>query len=327
MEDSSNEIRSVIRKNPFTDEWIIYSSSRQIRPDRAKDYCPFCEGGEEYSDFSKPKVILNKYPALNSSIDFKYYRLGKFMEQKTGFGYCKMVVYTDIHDTKFVELGVDKALEIFETWIQATNQLKSDENIKYILPFENYGSDVGATLIHPHGQIYGFPFIPNNISKEFEKIVKYKQREKSCMVCDYIYEELKKPERIVYEDEYAVIIVPFFAQYAYDIYIYPKRHVSFLSQTTRLERTTLADFLLKSIKALNILFGKNVSYSLSLHQAPVNTKQSLTYHLYFKIHTPQRNEKSLKLLGAVETSTGMFINGTLPEEAAAQLRKIMINMF
>jgi len=82
------------------------------------------------------------------------------------------------------------------------------------------------------------------------------------------------------------------------------------------------DTIPKLIKAINDVFEKEVSYSLTLHQAPLNTKNSSSYHCYFKLHTPQRNNSSLKFLGAVETSTDTFINGIFPENAASKLRKI-----
>jgi galactose-1-phosphate uridylyltransferase len=75
---------------------------------------------------------------------------------------------------------------------------------------------------------------------------------------------------------------------------------------------------------LNLIFKKEVSYSLSLHQGPVNEEGTTAYHLYFKLHTPQRNTKSKKLLGAVETSSATYINGTLPETATAKLRNLIM---
>ena len=32
--------------------------------------------------------------------------------------------------------------------------------VKYVLPFENRGAEVGVTLHHPHGQIYAYPVVP-----------------------------------------------------------------------------------------------------------------------------------------------------------------------
>jgi len=309
-----------IRKNPFTKEWIIFSEIRQERPDREKAYCPLCVGSEEVPVFTCPLRLSNKYPSLFKENGLKHHKLGDFYEKINGYGYCELVVYTDKHNAKFSEMSSETLLKIFETWMNATKQLSSDKSIKYILPFENYGEDVGATLLHPHGQIYAFPFLPNRIKQEVDSILEYKEMKKQCMVCDYIVSEKEKDERIVYKDESIVALVPYFASHAYDIYIYPIRHISFLHQCTRSEMKSLINILQNSIKALNSIFEKDVSYSLSLHQGPVNEEGTTAFHLYFKVHTPQRNKVSKKLLGAVETSGATYINGTLPETAAARLR-------
>jgi UDPglucose--hexose-1-phosphate uridylyltransferase len=312
-----------IRKNPFTDEWIIYSEARQARPDRKKDFCPLCPGSTEVPTFRKPMRIPNKFPALEIGEDPRKYSSGEFQIKMNNYGRCEIVVYTDNHNAKFIDLSDDEIFLIFQTWMSATKEYISDENIKYILPFENYGEDVGATLIHPHGQIYGFPMIPNVIQKEFDSIKRFKEKNNSCMICSYVKEEQEKKERIVFEDNDLVAIVPYFARHAYDVYVYPKRHVNFLHQCTRSELESFIPTLKKLIISLNSIFEKNVSYSLSLHQSPLNTQGSNMFHLYFRLHTPQRNTKSLKLLGAVETSTMTYINGMLPETAANILREKM----
>ncbi len=313
-----------IRKNPFTGEWVIFSEKRQARPDRKEGECPLCVGSEEVPSFTKPLRLDNKFPALSTEGEIKRHKMGEFYEKMNGYGICQLVVYTDKHDSEFLSLSPDNIMQIFEVWMTATKENSLNPSLKYILPFENYGTDVGATLVHPHGQIYAFSFIPNEIKREFDTIQQYREKNKECMVCNYISEELDKDVRVVYHDESVIALIPFYAKYAYDVYIYPKRHYNFLHQGTRSEFNSMIDLLPKLIAALNRIFKKEVSYSLSLHQAPLNTKNSSFYHLYFKLHSPQRNTSSLKLLGAVETSTGTFINGILPENAAAKLRKIMM---
>ena len=313
-----------IRKNPFTGEWVIFSEKRQDRPDRKADECPLCSGSEEVPYFSKALRIDNKFPSLSLEGEVKKHKLGEFREKMNGYGSCQLVVYTDNHNAKFLTLEPDNIMDIFQVWMEATKESSKNSSLKYILPFENYGLDVGATLIHPHGQIYTFPFVPTEILKEFEAIIKYRENNKTCMVCKYISTEINDGSRIVYHDDNIVALIPYFAKYAYDVYIYPKRHYNFLHQGTRSEFNTIISTIPEIIKAINKVLEKEVSYSLSLHQAPINTKNSSFYHLYFKIHTPQRNPNSLKLLGAVETSTGVFINGIYPKNAATQLRKILM---
>ncbi len=315
-----------IRKNPFTNEWIIYSETRQSRPDREEGFCPLCTGSEEVPNFNKPLRIPNKFPALSLEEESKKSTKGAFQMKIGGYGKCELLIYTDIHNAKFVNLADDEIILIFEKWMEATKEYGSNKEIKYILPFENYGSEVGATLIHPHGQMYAYPFVPNSIQSEFESINLYREKNNNCMVCDFLSSEIELEKRIVHQDESIVSLIPFFARYAYDVFIYPKRHVNFLHQCTRAEFHSLITCIRKSILALNDVFEKEVSYSLSLHQAPMNIKGTSNYHLYFKIHTPQRNLKSQKLLGAVETSTMTYINGTLPETAAANLKKHFVEL-
>lgn len=309
-----------IRKNPFTDEWIIYSETRQSRPDREEGFCPLCTGSDEVPSFYHPLRIPNKYPALSLEEEFKQTKQSDFELKMNGYGQCELIVYTDIHNAKFVDLTDEEIMKIFEQWISATKELSLNQEIKYVLPFENYGPEVGATLIHPHGQLYAYPFVPNSINAELKAINHYKERSNSCMVCDYINSEIVSEKRIVYQDDNIVNVVPYFARYAYDMFVYPKRHVNFLHQCTRSEFTSLILCIRNSILALTNVFQKDMSYSLSLHQAPMNVKGTANYHLYFKIHTPQRNMKSHKLLGAVETSTMTYINGILPETAASSLK-------
>ncbi len=313
-----------LRKNPFTGEIVIFSEIRQERPDRDRSICPLCPGSEEVPNFTKPVRISNKYPALSQDLEYKKYKKDSFYEKSPGYGVCELVVYTDKHVSKFSELSLDESMKIFETWMQATKQLGSNKTIKYILPFENYGDEVGATLLHPHGQIYAFPFIPDYMEKELDAILKYQKENRSCMFCDLLSIEQEKKERIIFEDENIIALIPYYAKYAYDVFIYPKRHISFLHQCTRSEMVSMLSFFPTLIKSLNKLFEKEISYSLSLHQGPVNSQGSTSYHMYFKMHTPQRNKNSSKLLGAVETSTNTFINGTLPETAAAQLQKLLL---
>ncbi len=312
-----------IRKNPFTDEWIIYSEARQARPDRKKDSCPLCSGSPEVPEFTEPIRIPNKFPALEIGKEPKKISSGEFQIKMSNYGRCDIVVYTNEHNFKFIDLSDEEIFQIFQTWISATKEFNLDKNIKYILPFENYGEDVGATLIHPHGQIYGFPVIPNLVEKEFDSIKQFKEKNNSCMVCNYIEEEKEKEERIIFHDINLVALVPYFARHAFDVFVYPNRHVNFLHQCTRSEMNSFVSTIKQTITSLNSIFEKEISYSLSLHQSPLNTQGSNMFHLYFKLHTPQRNIKSLKLLGAVETSTMTYINGMLPEIAANKIREKM----
>src|SRR6202044_1999676 len=42
-------------------------------------------------------------------------------------------------------------------------------DVDYVLVFENRGAEVGATIMHPHGQIYAFDFVPEAPLRELER--------------------------------------------------------------------------------------------------------------------------------------------------------------
>lgn len=313
-----------IRRNPFTGEWIIYSESRQTRPDREEKICPLCLGSEEVPSFHKPFRLPNKYPSLYSEGDSRIKKNGDFFEKTDSYGFCELVVYTDEHNGRFYKLPIESIMDIFQAWNQATKEYSTKENINYVLPFENYGIDVGASLIHPHGQIYAFSIVPEKINKEIERIIDYQKKNNECMSCTYIRTEIEQKERIIFEDDNLIVLIPYYARYAYDIYIYPKRHMNFLFQATQRELESFAQILRALIITLNTYFNKEISYSLSLIQAPLKKADKASFHMYFKLHTPQRNEKSLKILGAVESTLDFFINGTFPETAVENIRKNLI---
>ncbi|MHA1204295.1 MAG: galactose-1-phosphate uridylyltransferase, partial [Candidatus Heimdallarchaeaceae archaeon] len=213
-----------LRYNYFFDEWIIYAPKRQRRPDRKKDYCPFCKGSDEIgANINEPIRLDNKFPSLSLDEDFWVKEEDTLHKSRSAYGKCEILVYSAEHNKKFHELKVDEILSIFEKWIEATKQLTKDEKIKYVLPFENFGQDVGASIVHPHGQIYAFSFVPHTIRNELGKIKEFISKEKTCMTCKYLDFEKKISSRIVFENQFLIAVVPYSARYAYDLYIYPKR--------------------------------------------------------------------------------------------------------
>src|SRR4029077_16223861 len=75
-------------------------------------------------------------------------------------GRCEVVLYTPEHDATFWSLGPQRVRNAVELWAARSEELGARPDITYVLVFENRGSEVGATIAHPHGQIYAFGFVP-----------------------------------------------------------------------------------------------------------------------------------------------------------------------
>ena len=72
--------------------------------------------------------------------------------------------------------------------------------------------------------------------------------------------------------------------------------------------------------AFDELFEISFPYMMAMHQRPVDDLSYDFYHFHIEFYPPLRTASRLKYLAGSETGAGMFINDTLPEEKAAELR-------
>jgi UDPglucose--hexose-1-phosphate uridylyltransferase len=138
------------RRNELRDERVVYAIHRQDRtflPPR--EHCPLCPtrpGGEE-TEIPFPAfeiaVFENRFPAFEAPR-----------------GAAEVVVYTDRHEDSFGTLEPERAEALMWVWRERFQELGARADVEYVMIFENRGVEVGVTLHHPHGQIYGYQFLP-----------------------------------------------------------------------------------------------------------------------------------------------------------------------
>ena len=121
---------------------VVVTGSRQHRPNRpGVAACPFCVGGLEAPEPYEVKAFPNRWPS--------------FPDDR-----CEVVLYTPEHDLTFPDLGVEGARRVVDLWADRTAVLGARDDVAYVLVFENRGEEVGATVAHPHGQIYAYDQVP-----------------------------------------------------------------------------------------------------------------------------------------------------------------------
>src|SRR5690606_25862848 len=118
--------------------------------------------------------------------------------------------------------SVEHIVKIIDLWTERFFELSKDEKIKYIFIFENRGEMVGVTMPHPHGQIYGYPFIPKKIQLELESCREHHEANGTCLICDMMKDEVKHGDRVIFENDSFVVFLPFFTEYPYGVYIVSK---------------------------------------------------------------------------------------------------------
>ena len=107
----------------------------------------------------------------------------------------------------------------------STEALSRHDTIDYVFCFENRGEEIGVTLSHPHGQIYGYPFVPPRFYRAAEAARRFRERTGDCLQCRLLTAELDAGVRIVTESDGWVAYVPFAARWPYEVRVVPREHV------------------------------------------------------------------------------------------------------
>ncbi|MBQ6894960.1 MAG: galactose-1-phosphate uridylyltransferase, partial [Clostridia bacterium] len=232
-----------LRYNPLLNDWIIIASHRQDRPQMPKDWCPFCPGSGKVPDSYDVYKYDNDFPALSQNPPVPDDVATDFFKVKPEYGKCEVVLYSPEHTTTLPQLSVDHIEKLVSLWQERFTEISKDENIKYIFMFENKGEPVGVTMPHPHGQIYGYSVIPKRINEELSNSKKHFENTGKCLICDILENEYKEDKRVICENEDFAVILPFFSDYPYGIYIISKKHKQNITEFNDAEKHNLAKIL------------------------------------------------------------------------------------
>ncbi len=320
---------SEMRWDPVRQEWVIMSKYRMDRTFLPpKEYCPLCptQNSNIPTEISRNDfeivVFENRFPSFSMSPASPAVEGTPIYQVEPGVGNCEVVVYTPEHQGSLATLSKEKVINLIRVWGDRYEHLGEKEEIKYILIFENRGEEVGVTLHHPHGQIYAFPYIPPIPSQELSSAQEYRDKNNSCLFCDMLKTEENDGSRVVTSNNSFIAFVPFYARYPFEVHIYSREHKVSINSFSNTEITDLAHILQKTVKAYDALFNQTFPYIMVIHQDPPGSLLRLG-HLHFEFYTPLRDKGKLKYLAGCEQGGGSFINDSLPEEKAKQLREVL----
>ncbi len=320
---------SEMRWDPVRQEWVIMSKQRMDRTFLPpKEYCPLCPTQNRNIPTEIPRndfeivVFENRFPSFSMSPASPAVEETTIYPVEPGVGNCEVVVYTPEHQGSLATLSKEKVINLIRVWGDRYEQLGKKDEIKYVLIFENRGEEVGVTLHHPHGQIYAFPYIPPIPSQELSSAQEYRDKNNSCLFCDMLKTEENDGSRVVTSNNSFIAFVPFYARYPFEVHIYSREHKVSINSFSNTEITDLAHILQKTVKAYDALFNQTFPYIMVIHQDPPGSLLRLG-HLHFEFYPPLRDKGKLKYLAGCEQGGGSFINDSLPEEKAKQLREVL----
>ncbi len=275
--------------NDYDSRVSIVVSNRQNRPiTKADDPCPFCPGGLEFVDSNGCYFFKNRFPAMGNES-------------------CEVVVFSPDHNRNIFELPPEDVEKIIRLWIERTQYFIDTQKMKYVLIFENNGAEVGATISHPHGQIYAFNFVP--------QVPKTELSNAGCYFCNKA-----DPRLIIAETQMFETYVVQAASYPFELIIKTKEHLSSLVDLSNVQIKDLVVSLLLSLKAIAFQFMAPMPYMMWVHQGPFNNEQELSGHLHIHICGLYRSEKTMRFIAAGELGSGVMFNPIDPYDAADMLR-------
>jgi UDPglucose--hexose-1-phosphate uridylyltransferase len=313
-----------LRYNPVIRDWLMVASHRQTRPQMPKDWCPFCVGSGKVPDEGFDVLRYpNDFPALSINPpepDDVSGGNGLFVA-RPAYGCCEVLLYSDRHEVRLSELSDEHVCKLAEMWREVYKDLANDPLINYVFIFENRGETVGVTMPHPHGQVYGYPFVPRFIGDELEGAKAHFNTNGSCLFCDLLTQEVADGRRMIHENEHFALYTPFFAQTAYASHITAKRHVSNIAQMTDAELDALGRIVRDTSAMYDALFDMPFPYMMCMHCAPTDGASDAFYHFHIEFIPPMRAADKQQFFASSEMGAGAFCNPTCPEEKAAELRR------
>ncbi len=315
----STSARGELRFDPLTREWVNVVGHRQARPNLPDVSCPFCVGGLEAPETYDVRWFENRWPAYTPgpAIDLGALDAAGTTEMDA-VGASEVVLFSPEHEQSLATLPRSHVRKVVDVWAARTDALLARPEIEYVLVFENRGREVGATIDHPHGQIYGYPFVPPVPEREGEVARAY-----GCAVCAEIARETRAGSRIVAESGGWVAWVPYASAYAYGMRFAPRAHVPGLVALDDESRDDLARLLGDVLARYDRLWtppepGYLFPYLLWFHQAPAGGGDE--WHLHAHVAPPLRAPGVQRYVASGELGSGTLSNPVVPEAAAAALR-------
>ena len=321
---------SQLRLNPLTGRWVTIVAERAMRPtdfatrvqtvesDPSRP-CPFCPGNEDPAN--KPlatigpegkwrmRVVPNLYPAFDGDDSLAVRNLGPVHVMAEASGTHEVFVFTPEHRGGIDTFQDDACADIMVMLKQRLLHHAESGHIRYTQAIVNHGREAGASLSHPHGQLLGLPFVPGEILDEERAFVRF---EGGCIMCATIEAEAAADERVVIENDDAMVVCPFWSGGPYEMLIMPKKHHQHLPDASDDALAGVGRAIRDALAHLNTVFT-DVAFNLVFHTAPHQHDGPFHWHAHLW--------PKLTTVAGFERGTGVMINIVPPETAAQELRR------
>lgn len=311
-----------LKVDVFSGDMIIYAPDRITRPTDLKpikdeeevfeEYhrkCPFCRGNERYSPEETFEIkengrwicrsVYNKFPIIDKSCDLIK-------------GTHEVIIDNYKHNKSFYNMNGEEFKNMFLIYQNRYKEYIGDEDVLYVSIFKNFLKKAGASLSHPHSQIISMSIIPKEIRNEIDILNKNYYEKKENLYKKIIDKEILLNERVVYNGEKFIVLVPYASIYGNEVRVICKDNSKF------------EDLTLNNVEELSYIFDKlfkniykvcgYMPFNLCLHTHPKNLKGSELLNLHFHI-IPRKYS-----FGGFEISNGIYVSSVIPKDFANKIK-------
>lgn len=325
------------RWHPLREEWVLFTSHRSGRPWVGETHrpaeskppsfdptCALCPGvkrlGGENPRYAGIFGFTNDLPCFSADAPAPP-ASDEFYQALPATGTAEVVCYSPDHAKTFVDLDDVECGAVVDFWAQRTVALGHRPDVDHVLIFENKGSLVGTSNPHPHCQIYAGNLIYGFTEREVASGRKYFKETGRYLGQEILARESAGPRKIAQNDAW-LVCVPWFARYAYEVLVLPKRQVATLADLTAAERVSLGLMIREVATRYDNLWRMPLPYVMAVHQAPCDGEDHATYPFHLEFHPPLRKPDTMKYLAGPEIGGGSMTNESDPDAKAAELRAV-----
>jgi UDPglucose--hexose-1-phosphate uridylyltransferase len=267
-------------------------------------------------------VFDNDYAALRADAGSAKVDRGGLIVGEVEPGICRVICFSPRHDLTLARMSVQEIRRVVAVWSEQFRELGALPMIGSVQIFENRGAMMGASNPHPHCQVWASHSLPNELAKELTAQRDYHAARHSCLLCDYLKLELQASERIVYENEHFVALVPFWAVWPFETMLLPRRHVRSIDALSEAEAMALADALRMLTTRYDNVFETAFPYSMGFHQAPTDSAAHPEWHLHAHFFPPLLRSATVRKFMVGFEMLGTPQRDITAEAAAQRLREV-----
>jgi len=330
-----------LRQDLVTGQWVAIATERAKRPSSfsrgatvavpPSAQCPFCLGHEsmtppEVMAYRQPgtapntpgwelRVVPNLFPAFGPANGQPVQSSVGPYRTMTGVGVHEVLIASPGHQQDISQLALGQVEQIVRAYVDRYNANRDNPAIKYLLIINNHGKEAGASLEHPHSQLFGIPVVPFNVQEELDGVARYRTETGRCVYCDILENETSTVERVIAENDHFLVYAPFASRTPFEASILPKWHASHFEEMSTDQRNSFAEAL-KGLTARFFAGLNDPPFNFFIHTAPNHTGADLDYHWHLEL-LPK-----LAIAAGFELGSGVMINVATPEAAAEFLRGV-----